>query len=502
VAERTPSAVPWLNRLAPVLLLATGAVLAVAGPALAWAQLIAWDTAVGVGIAAGSAVLCAWIVSGIRMAMRDRVLAIFILGVFVVFFWGAFEQAGNAMNLWADQTTDRYLTQPAPPAPAPPNTAPPSSGWSAFLNPVPAAWFQSINALAIFLLAPLFAFLWTWLDRKGLNPSIPTKMAFGVVCVGLAFGLMILSAKQEDRPSSTELTLSQLPPGIEEKDGRLAPKAEPGAESETPYLAGRVSFDAATHTLHMHGVLPKNERDRMVRDAAPGYFKELVALLRKITDQGLGPTPKHVEIKLSEALTINPSEWLPGAEVKYDGTAKTLALNAALPLKAHLAEVPPGFDLALAELKKNEATYDAATQTLTVNVALADKEAKALLVTAGQPDFRAAVYRLYTQSSAFRVSPWWLFWFYILCTIGELCLSPVGLSMVSKLAPAKFATMLMGLWLLTSFFGNFVAGAFGEVYDKLVPTEYFLIVMAGVLAAAVVLFVLVRKVVSLMHGVK
>jgi POT family proton-dependent oligopeptide transporter len=367
---------------------------------------------------------------------------------------------------------------------------------------VPAAWFQSINALAIFLLAPLFAFLWTWLDRRSLNPSIPTKMAFGVVCVGLAFGLMTLSAKVEDRPSSTDLPLNQLPAGIEEKGGRLAPKPEPGAESDTPYLAGRVSFGPATHTLNLHGVLPANERDRMVRDSAPQYFKELVALLEKITGQGLEASPKRVEVKLARPLTINPADWFPGADVKYDAAARTLSLNAALPLKAHLAEVPPGFDLRLAEFKKNEVTFDAATQSLTVNAKLAEKDAKALLVTAGQPEFRAAVYRLYTQSSAFRVSAWWLFWFYILCTVGELCLSPVGLSMVSKLAPAKFATMLMGLWLLTSFFGNFVAGAFGEVYDKMVPTQYFLVVMAGVLAAAVVLFVLVRKVVSLMHGVK
>jgi hypothetical protein len=326
-------------------------------------------------------------------------------------------------------------------------------------------------------------------------------MAFGVLMVGLAFGLMDLSARREGKPSSTDLALAQLPPGVMQKDNHLAPQVGPGEEAEPPYLAGRISFDPATRTLNMHGVLPANERDRLVRDSAPEYFKELVGLLEKITNQGLGEAPKRVEIKLDRPLTINPADWFPGADVKYDPQAKTLALNAALPLKAHLAEVPPGFEMKLAEFKKGEATYDADTRTLTVKGTLAEKDAKALLVTAGQPDFRAAVYRLYTQSSAFRVSAWWLFWFYILCTVGELCLSPVGLSMVSKLAPAKFATMLMGLWLLTSFFGNFTAGAFGEVYDKMLPTQYFLIVMAGVVAAAAVLFVLVRKVVSLMHGV-
>jgi POT family proton-dependent oligopeptide transporter len=86
-------------------------------------------------------------------------------------------------------------------------------------------------------------------------------------------------------------------------------------------------------------------------------------------------------------------------------------------------------------------------------------------------------------------------------TIGELCLSPVGLSMVSKLAPAKFATMLMGLWLLTSFFGNFAAGAFGEKWGTWAPIPYFLFLAIMLAGASLILFVLVRKIVSIMHGV-
>ena len=110
----------------------------------------------------------------------------------------------------------------------------------------------------------------------------------------------------------------------------------------------------------------------------------------------------------------------------------------------------------------------------------------------GDPAYRQAVDKLYVDSAKYKVSSWWLFWFYILATIGELCLSPVGLSMVSKLAPAKFATMLMGLWLLTSFFGNFAAGMFGEIYDAVTPTNYFLFIMAVLAAATLVLFVLAR----------
>jgi len=64
---------------------------------------------------------------------------------------------------------------------------------------------------------------------------------------------------------------------------------------------------------------------------------------------------------------------------------------------------------------------------------------------------------------------------------------------VSKLAPAKFATMLMGLWLLTSFFGGFVAGALGELRE-VTPTTFFLMIGGALMGAAVVLLVIVPKV--------
>ena len=87
-------------------------------------------------------------------------------------------------------------------------------------------------------------------------------------------------------------------------------------------------------------------------------------------------------------------------------------------------------------------------------------------------------------------------------TVGELYLSPVGLSMTSKLAPAKYATMLMWLWLLTSFFGNFLAGMAGEMYDKVPPMRFFMILTIVVAAVAAGGYLIVRKVTALMHGVK
>jgi POT family proton-dependent oligopeptide transporter len=65
------------------------------------------------------------------------------------------------------------------------------------------------------------------------------------------------------------------------------------------------------------------------------------------------------------------------------------------------------------------------------------------------------------------VSMFWLIGLYLLHTIGELCLSPIGLSLVNRLAPARFASILMGVW----FLSNAVANKFGGKLAALLPSE-------------------------------
>ncbi|MBK8269832.1 MAG: hypothetical protein IPK83_16680 [Planctomycetes bacterium] len=125
------------------------------------------------------------------------------------------------MNVWADQTTNRYLTEEPPVADVYPDQFVATSEqpfWelltSAFgrliaFNPVLTTSFQSINAAGIVFFAPVFAWLWVYLARRNLNPSIATKMAIGVFFQGIAFALMIWAAKYANGPSETDI--SQLP---------------------------------------------------------------------------------------------------------------------------------------------------------------------------------------------------------------------------------------------------------------------------------------------------
>lgn len=96
----------------------------------------------------------------------------------------------------------------------------------------------------------------------------------------------------------------------------------------------------------------------------------------------------------------------------------------------------------------------------------------------------------------------WIVALYLFCTLGELCLSPVGLSMVTKLAPAKFMSLLMGVWLMSSFFGNLLAGWLASYYESWELTTLFSVPAALSIAFALVMWMMVHKVKYWMHGVK
>jgi POT family proton-dependent oligopeptide transporter len=92
-------------------------------------------------------------------------------------------------------------------------------------------------------------------------------------------------------------------------------------------------------------------------------------------------------------------------------------------------------------------------------------------------------------ASGQRVGPWWLVGLYFLQTCGELCLSPVGLSMVTRIAPVRYGAMLMGVWFLANAWANKLAGVGAGQLEKLGPSRLFQL-QAVVLAVVGVILVL------------
>jgi POT family proton-dependent oligopeptide transporter len=275
--------------------------------------------------------------------------------------------------------------------------------------------------------------------------------------------------REATRQKSVALKGSGLPaPLVVNEQGQVCKAEKDG--SLAPYDAGRLFYDPAGHELRAIGVLPDLARDEIVRDTAPAAFAAKL---------------EELKTKTEAAIEQGAEGW--SAEVQ-------------------LAHTPPGLDLRYAGYGKDTATgdkqigYDPTTRTLRATVPLDDREIKGLKVAAGDPALRDSLNDLMQQADAARISPWWLVAFYLVATMGEMCLAPVGLSMVSQLAPARFAVMLMGSWLLVWTFGSYIAGTFGEMWGTWTPEHYFTVFTAILAVATLVLFLLVRTIRALMHG--
>jgi len=110
---------------------------------------------------------------------RDRIFALLILLACNVMFWASFEQAGNSLNIFAANHIHHLRID--------------MFDWTML-----AEDFQSVNAIGIVILGPVFAAMWVKLAKAGNNPSIPAKFGLGLIQVGLGFGLLMLGMQSAD----------------------------------------------------------------------------------------------------------------------------------------------------------------------------------------------------------------------------------------------------------------------------------------------------------------
>ena len=117
---------------------------------------------------------------------RQRIWVIYIAAFFVIFFWAAFEQAGASLTYFAEEQTNREI----------------------FGTVVPTSYFQSINAVAIVIFAPLFVWLWGWMGKKNMEPASPFKQAMGLFL--LAMGYLVIAFGVKGIDPSTKLSMVWL----------------------------------------------------------------------------------------------------------------------------------------------------------------------------------------------------------------------------------------------------------------------------------------------------
>ena len=163
---------------------------------------------------------------------RGRIIVIFISAFFVIFFWAAFEQAGSSLTLFADRNIDRrysidtqlgsailfilalgillyFFLYRMMEIPVELKRIFTTLGVGAVLlaiyhyikgtpyvlPEIPASWFNSVNSMWLIIIAPLLAQAWSWMGKKGIEPSSPKKQALGLISLMLGYLLIAYGVK-------------------------------------------------------------------------------------------------------------------------------------------------------------------------------------------------------------------------------------------------------------------------------------------------------------------
>jgi POT family proton-dependent oligopeptide transporter len=103
----------------------------------------------------------------------QRILVLYIVAFFVIFFWAAFEQAGSSLTFIADNQTDTRIL-----------------GWV-----MPAAMVQNFNGFFVIIFAIPFSAVWLWMNRKGIEPISPVKQAMGLALIAVGYLIIALAVK-------------------------------------------------------------------------------------------------------------------------------------------------------------------------------------------------------------------------------------------------------------------------------------------------------------------
>ncbi|MCC7290940.1 MAG: peptide MFS transporter [Phycisphaerales bacterium] len=420
---------------------------------------------------------------------RDRSIFLVVICMFAILFWIGFEQASNVMNLWADQNTNLHVFRAeSPPVTLPGEAPPPPQGGLADWR-MGAALSQSINPLFIIIFAGVFAWLWQFLDRRRLQPSTPMKMGIAMVFLAIAFGVMLLAVRAEGRPVSAPL--SALPPGIQVGSQGNLYSVEKGerVEDRTDYGCTRLRW--ADGSLAMTGVLTDIDWMRALGASSNEAYRAAVAELSKQADA------KAEEARVLKLQRKTKKEVGADADIPWE-------VSVTLPAAAGDAEPVAGWPTKTVDGKEMaKVRWDPSTRTLALSDTLASDRDKAQVLAAGaEPTFRRALTDVYRQSSVSRVSIGWLLMFYLILTIGELCCSPVGLSLVTKAAPPKYVGLFMGVWFVcTGAIANYAAHTAGGYWGTMEPTTYFMIFGAVGVGAAVLMLLMIKALKPKMHGI-
>lgn len=431
---------------------------------------------------------------------RDRIIVIMVFAFFTIFFWWAFEQAGGSMTIFANDYTDRVL-----------------EGGQ-------ATAYKIANTLLTVM--PLLVVTWVLAMLFRVTFS---RYALSNLCLGFSFVVIWVIAiwliQNDFKTKSYRISYTDIT-GIDQTTKiRSSDALQPGQKIDLVYNKQVELYDPADEAHKDHRI-----EDGMVRDAEGNrigaHFQTVVTPILEAQSPGLfWKTNRITELQYQTLDGSNLTHQLTLAddsELKEGDAVELLVTDeVVLPNRSDL----PTIEGQVEKLEDDEVVVPASwfgilnsffiivfapffSRFWEMNIIRSGPIKFALgLVLLGIGFGALAFGSLSIEAGAkvAQVSMLWLILAYLFHTLGELCLSPVGLSYVSKLAPARLVGLMFGVWFVATFVANLAAGLTGSFIDAIADTYsmsvFFLIFTLIPIGAGVVLVLLNGVLRRMMHGV-
>ncbi len=406
-------------------------------------------------------------ISRYEKVVRDRMIAFVVFAFFTVFFWMSFEQGASSLVIFARDNVDRVL-----------------SGNAALI-------FNIVNALLVVI--PLGIISWVlWLLGKRTFKTIPVSNIVLVLSFVGIWALVIWKIDRDFRSTGYDVTYQTVKMPVLDDKGKHKKDDD-----------GNLVFKNVPITVDM----TQTDVDSLLANGGE-LFSDTTAQISELEDLKKGQEILIIR-KDKDSKTFG---YVPGESVKeFEARGKELNKDNGLiaakvsVVKENEVEIEESwfsilnsfFIIAFASLfsKWWDSKY---------NPSASVKFALGLIVMA--VGFGLLAFGSYGIGDGDKVSMIWLILAYLFHTLGELCLSPVGLSYVSKLVPARMIAFMFGMWYLAIAIGNKLAALIGGEIENIQKayslSTFFLIFTIVPAVAGIIVWALGPWLKKMMHGVK
>ncbi|WP_346883059.1 peptide MFS transporter [uncultured Algibacter sp.] len=393
--------------------------------------------------------------------VRHRMFAFIIFAFFTVFFWLSFEQGASSLVIFARDNVDRLL-----------------SGSSATI-------FNIINTLLTVVPLIIISYVLYVLWRKTFS-KIPGSNIVLVICFIAMWGVVGWMLNRDFNTTAYDVTYN----AIEQPD-----MDENGVQKTNE--KGELQFKYVPVTLNMKVNDTKNMVSRTITVGAPfvdykvGDKQLIINKNKELTEFSFITTEERKQNLKNHAASLKKDTGFVNAIVtKVRDNEVEITVSWFSILNSFFIIVFASFFSKWWESKYNPSA--------------ATKYALGLIIMA--VGFGLLAFGSMGMVEGVKVSMVWLILAYLFHTLGELCLSPVGLSYVSKLVPARMIALMFGMWYLAIAIGNKLAAVLGGQIENITKeyslSTFFLIFTIVPLVAGLLVFALNPVLKKLMHGVR